>query len=40
MQILVNWVIASCVLHNMLAQIGDIWEEEYKEEEVEVITDG
>lgn len=24
----------------MLTQIGDIWEEECKEEEVEVITDG
>lgn len=39
MQILVNWVIACCVLHNMLAQIGDFWDEEYKEKEVAEIHD-
>lgn len=37
MQILVDWVIACCVLHNMLAQIGDIWEERYIEKENEEV---
>ena len=25
MQLLVRWIVACCVLHNMLAQLGDAW---------------
>lgn len=33
MQILLRWVVACCVLHNMLARLGNAWEEMYLESE-------
>jgi hypothetical protein len=33
MQILLQWVVACCVLHNMLTHLGDAWEEMYLESE-------
>ena len=34
MHAFINWVIACCVLHNMLARLGDAWAELYLEEDV------
>lgn len=35
MQILIRWVTACCVLHNMLARLGDAWKEMYLEKDDE-----
>lgn len=35
MRPIVDWIIACCVLHNMLARLGDSWHEIFDDEEVE-----
>lgn len=36
LKIFTLWAIACCVLHNMLARLGDAWEDMYLEEDVDV----
>lgn len=33
MQSLIRWVIACCVLHNILARLGDAWHDMYLEDD-------
>lgn len=35
MQVFIDWVVSCCVLHNMLAHLGDAWDDTYLEEEDE-----
>jgi len=38
MRILLGWVMSCCVLHNMLAMLGDSWDEKFLEEEPPLLT--
>lgn len=35
MRIFIDWVLACCILHNMLARLGDAWDEMYSEDDDE-----